>query len=242
MSVEPCARDFHLTLATYNVHRCTGADGRRDPDRIARVIKELRADLVGLQEIDSSPPGGDELDQLHYLASETEFAAIMGSTMKRRDSIYGNALLTRHEVLEIRRIDLSVPGREPRGAIDVDLQVNGVVVRAIVTHLGLSYRERQAQFRRLRNALARGRERVQILMGDFNEWYPLSRQIRPLQRYFGAVPYRPTFPSRFPIFALDRMWVRPGPCLVNVEPHVTLTSRVASDHLPLKGEVTLPRG
>jgi endonuclease/exonuclease/phosphatase family metal-dependent hydrolase len=39
----------HLRVATYNVHRCRGIDGRVRPARIAEVLRE-DADVVALQE------------------------------------------------------------------------------------------------------------------------------------------------------------------------------------------------
>ena len=36
--------------ATYNIHAHVGRDGRRDPARVSRVIDELDADVVALQE------------------------------------------------------------------------------------------------------------------------------------------------------------------------------------------------
>lgn len=44
-----------MIVSTYNVHRCIGTDGRHDPDRVAAVIRELDADVVGLQEVDAKP-------------------------------------------------------------------------------------------------------------------------------------------------------------------------------------------
>ena len=43
-----------LKVMTYNIHRCVGIDGRYDPARIARVLKEVGADIIGLQEVDTS--------------------------------------------------------------------------------------------------------------------------------------------------------------------------------------------
>ena len=64
--------------------------------------------------------------------------AVPGPTILRGDGHYGNALLTSRPVGDIRRLDLSVPGREPRGALDVTIAVRrGKTVRVVVTHLGL---------------------------------------------------------------------------------------------------------
>src|SRR5205823_1082208 len=51
---RPCMSIGSLKVATYNIHRCVGIDGRYDPARIARVLKEIGADIVGLQEVDTS--------------------------------------------------------------------------------------------------------------------------------------------------------------------------------------------
>jgi len=40
-----------LRIATYNVHKCRGLDGRLRPDRIVRVLREMEADVVALQEV-----------------------------------------------------------------------------------------------------------------------------------------------------------------------------------------------
>ena len=50
---------MRLRIATYNVHRCRGIDGRRRPDRIVDVLREVEADIVALQEVvsgDGGPP------------------------------------------------------------------------------------------------------------------------------------------------------------------------------------------
>lgn len=41
-----------LRVLSYNLHHGEGTDGRVDLERIARVIRDSRADLVALQEID----------------------------------------------------------------------------------------------------------------------------------------------------------------------------------------------
>ena len=42
-----------FSVASYNIHKYVGIDGVFDPERVAKVIKELKAEIVGLQEIDS---------------------------------------------------------------------------------------------------------------------------------------------------------------------------------------------
>ncbi|MCK8601276.1 endonuclease/exonuclease/phosphatase family protein [Desulfoferrobacter suflitae] len=230
-----------IKIASYNVHRCIGTDGRFDPDRIAAVISSLDADVIGIQEVDSSPAGCRVSSQLQYLAQASGLAPIAGPTICRPRSHYGNALLTRHQISAVRRVDLSVHKREPRGALDVDLEIHGTTVRFIVTHLGLSIRERNRQFRQLQGLLDVNGGEMQVVMGDFNEWYPFSRPIAWLNRHFGRPPVRLTFPSCFPLLPLDRIWVRPRAAVTEVKIHVTPMSRVASDHLPISAVLVVAR-
>jgi len=55
--VNPGARPT-LRIATYNVHRCRGLDGRTRPDRIAAVLQAIGADIVALQEVVGAGPNG----------------------------------------------------------------------------------------------------------------------------------------------------------------------------------------
>jgi endonuclease/exonuclease/phosphatase family metal-dependent hydrolase len=228
-----------FTVASYNIHACVGTDGRRDPGRIARVILELDAQVIGLQEVDSKSGGGLEDAQMDYLAEATGLKAVAGPTVRRADSRYGNALLSSYPIAEIRLVDLSVTGSEPRGAIDARLDIQGQIVRFIATHLGLTASERSDQVKRLQQILNEEREQPVILLGDTNEWFPLSRTIQSLHRIFGKTPAKSTFPSWFPLLPLDRIWVRPKGALASVRVHKSPLAKVASDHLPLKVGIAL---
>jgi endonuclease/exonuclease/phosphatase family metal-dependent hydrolase len=230
-------RDLRFSVATYNVHRCVGTDGVQDPERVAKVIGELKADVVGLQEVDSRSDGTQESAQMDYLAQATGFTAVAGPTLQRVDGEYGNVLLTHWPVLQSCRMDISFPKREPRGALDVLLDIHGKSIRIVVTHLGLTHGERWYQAQCLDGVLCAEREDVLILLGDINDWFPKSRSLRLLHRCLGRSPGRPTFPSRRPFLALDRIWVRPQKALLSVHVHKSPLARAASDHLPLKGTI-----
>ena len=65
-------------------------------------------------------------------------------------SITGNALLSRLPVEQVFKHEpLSVPGREPRGAIDVRIRAKNTTARLVTTHFGLSVRERRIQAQRV---------------------------------------------------------------------------------------------
>ncbi len=228
-----------IRIASYNTHGGIGRDGHFVPKRIADVLKEMDADIVALQEVENRATG---FDMLAYLKGETGFEAIAGPTLLRRGADYGNGLLTRFEVLSVQRINLCVDRCEPRGAIDVELDCDGTPMRVLATHLGLRPYERREQIQRLLRVLEGDRPLPTLLMGDINEWFLWGRPLRWMHRHFEETPSPATFPSGFPIFALDRMWVKPRGLLSNIEVHSTPLARKASDHLPLKAELNLQCG
>jgi endonuclease/exonuclease/phosphatase family metal-dependent hydrolase len=226
----PDLNPWPLTIATYNIHGAVGTDRRFDPQRVAQVLKEISADIIALQEV---PLGGKAIPNvLKILQEATGFNAVEGPTRDNPKKRYGNAVLSRYPIIATRNIDLSFGSREPRGALDADVDCHGHPLRVIATHLGLRPAERREQIRRLLQVFDTDRMPV-ILLGDVNEWFVWGRPLRWLIDHFEAVPAPATFPSRWPVFALDRIWISPRHRLVHVEVHVTPLSRVASDHLPL---------
>jgi endonuclease/exonuclease/phosphatase family metal-dependent hydrolase len=226
-----------VNVATYNVHRCIGADGRHDPDRVAAVIRELDADVVGLQEVDAKPHVEAGLDQVEYLAEATGMTGIAGPTLTRHYGEYGNALLTRLPVRGVDLIDLSIGSREPRGAIDAEVDARGVRCRLLVTHLGLRRAERAKQLAHLVAAPPRWPgPALTILLGDLNEWRGLAGVRRRLPLGF-ACAAAPSFPARLPFLRLDAIAVDPGFALRAVWAHASTLACVASDHRPVCAEL-----
>lgn len=230
---------MQFTAASYNIHGFIGVDGVHDPERIARVILELEADPVGLQEVDGQDLADEAADPVDQIARATGMRPIRGPTVLREAGHYGNVLLTRRPVPDINLIDLSVEGREPRGAIDVMMDLDGVSVRVIVTHLGLSAFERLTQARLLLDALDGAGNCPKVVLGDINEWLPFGRAMRALRRSLGKSRPHRTFPSRFPLLPLDRIWASPTDAIVSAHAHRTPLARVASDHLPVVATIAL---
>jgi endonuclease/exonuclease/phosphatase family metal-dependent hydrolase len=230
----------HLRLATYNIHACVGVDGRFDPRRTVAVLKELGADLIAMQEVEHHAVEGRDL--LDFLAAGVGMRPIAGPSLLRQDRHYGNALLTHLPVADIRRVDLSLAGREPRGALDVAVVWDGRRIRVVATHLGLRPGERREQVRRLLELFEGPGVDVAVLLGDLNEWLLWGRPLRWLRRRFsgsrGGAPR--TYPGRLPLLALDRIWVTPAEVLLGVQVHSTPLARRASDHLPLKAFLRAP--
>jgi endonuclease/exonuclease/phosphatase family metal-dependent hydrolase len=226
-----------MRIASYNVHGCVGLDYRRNTSRIANVIRELNCDTVGLQEVGGKHDRTGGM-QLELLARETGMTAVAGGTIVRHEYHYGNALLTTRPVLAVRRHDISFERREPRGALDVDLDVNGVSVRVMVTHLGLKAGERRQQVTQIIELLKEvPAEQPLVILGDMNEWLPGGLILRWLHKLMDEAPSRRSFPTWCPLFSLDRVWSRPRGSLVSFDVHRSPAARRASDHYPVKAVI-----
>jgi endonuclease/exonuclease/phosphatase family metal-dependent hydrolase len=229
-----------LSVASYNIHRCVGRDRRCHPERIAAVIREIECGLVGVQEASNERAHAASPTYLDHIAEITGMRVVRGLHLIEKLGSHGNALFTRHPIRSVRRHDLSFWRFEPRGALDVEVEVSGVFVRVIVTHLGLFPWERRYQTKKLLEVVT-GIPFSQpvILLGDVNEWLPRGRPLRWLHAQFGRPPHARSFPATCPFLALDRIWARPRGTVLAVEAHRSPLARVASDHLPVKARIRL---
>lgn len=227
-------------VATYNIHSCVGVDARFAPERIARVIRALDTDVIGLQEVGWHHRGEAGFDQFAYLAEATGYRAYAGPTKHHERAHYGNALLTRLPVRTVRPIELSLPRREPRGGLDAEVELSGGhVVRVIIAHLGLDPWERNVQIDRILRLVATAPERPTVFMGDINEWRARSPRIRRLQSRFPDCAAPRSFHARLPTLRLDRIFVSPGLELFAYDVVRTPLTRRASDHLPVRATLAV---
>jgi endonuclease/exonuclease/phosphatase family metal-dependent hydrolase len=227
-------------LATYNVHACIGSDGRHDPDRVSAVIGEIDADIVALQEF--TYPASVALDTRTPVVLTTldAYECALGPTRRSVSQCFGNALLTRHPIVEVHRIDLSMERREPRGALAATIDVGGTHLHVLAAHLGLKLPERRFQVRQILDYLDSVSHTWFVVLGDFNDWLPGRSVVHVLDRRLGRAPRVRTFPVSWPLLPLDRIWVHPWRTLQRLAVHATPLARVASDHLPLIADVHVP--
>jgi len=230
-------------IVTYNIHSGIGRDKKHDYKRIGQFLASSGADVVLLQEMDTRPPERDTAQDVRDICAENTFKLIPSPAIREADGWYGNAILTRYDVLSNDRVDVSQSGRQPRNVQIVELKTEKTPLTVVNTHKGLKKLERRSQFSLLHEHLSQRLKEKQtplVLAGDFNEWQFFSKAFKGLNSLLFQQKVGATFPSHFPVFSLDRVWVTDD---IKVKACRTLKNaktRVYSDHLPVLIDIELP--
>ena len=255
MRQQRAATTDTLRVMTYNVHSCIGMDGKLAPERIARVIARYAPDVVALQELDVGRARTEGMDQAHLIARYLEMDFHFHPAMYIEEERYGDAILTHLPMRLVKAGTLpglpDKPRIEPRGALWVAIELNGIEYQVMNTHLGLLPRERRVQAEALLGPDWLGHPDCRgpvVLCGDFNAFpsSPACRRLRTrlhdAQIELDSHRPRSTFFGRFPTARIDHVFVDPGIEVLDIEVPDTELVRVASDHLPLIVEMRFPAG
>jgi endonuclease/exonuclease/phosphatase family metal-dependent hydrolase len=254
-ALPPPADARALRVATYNIHkgvRGFGLRKRLEIHNLGTAIASLGADLVALQEVrlfhtgearrfQRTHFGWPEEGQAQFLAPDGYESAYRTNAVTRQGE-HGNALLSRWPIGDIGHADVSDHRFEQRGLLHVPVQWKRRSLHVIVAHFGLAHASRVRQAQRLLDFLsAHVPPRAAVIVaGDFNDW---GERLDPLLAEGGlarghvrgeALP--PTFPSRVPVFALDRLYLRGLRCAGMAVPRGMAWARM-SDHLPLVADL-----
>ncbi|HJS58379.1 MAG TPA: endonuclease/exonuclease/phosphatase family protein [Vicinamibacteria bacterium] len=231
-----------MRIVTYNIHRSRGMDGRVRPERIVDVLREIGGDVIALQEVVSIAGSSPKLDQARFFADELGMHLALGFVRMFRGGDYGNVVLSRFPLRNSGCYDLSVPRREKRGCLRVDVELSEErVLHVFNIHLGTAYLERRRQGRKIVAARIIDGDDLfgpRVVLGDFNEW-TAGLTSRILAARLNSVDIRThlrrsrTYPGLFPVLHLDHIYFDDALELEKLALHRTRAALVASDHLPL---------
>lgn len=233
-----------LTIASYNIHKCIGNDGVFDPIRIKNVILKLDADIVVLQEADARFGEREGLLDLDYLHVRGGYRSIFSPDRNSRShGWHGNVVLYRNSTVNNIH-QLTLPGLEPRGALIVDFGTGSASFRLLAVHLGLLRRSRKKQVEAIIEAADPHPDRHVLVIGDMNEWRLERRSALELfKSHFEEVSAQlPSYPSRYPVLPLDRLFVSRGLRVERLSVVDTPLTRIASDHLPVSATISIENG
>ncbi|MBP2170445.1 endonuclease/exonuclease/phosphatase family metal-dependent hydrolase [Erwinia toletana] len=249
------AQGFSFKVLTINTHKGFSASNRRFilPE-LREAVRATSADIVLLQEV----MGTHETHLLNVENwPETPHYEFLADTMWNdyaygRNAVYpeghhGNAVLSRFPIVSYENLDISVPDSEKRGMLHCKVQVpdRDITLHVICVHLGLRDAHRNAQMEMMCQLLqSLPADAPVVVAGDFNDWQQRANQLLAegagLEEVFSRENGRParTFPARFPLLRLDRIYVRNAsashPQKLPRKPWSHL-----SDHAPLAVEIHL---
>jgi len=196
-----------LRILTYNIQQGYNRDGLRDHDGQLALIREVDADIVGLQESDTARIAGGNADVVKYLADRLDMHSYYGP--KTVPGTFGIALLSKYPIENPRTFYMYSEG-EQTATIEAQITVGGRSFAVFVTHLGNGgpIVQQEAVLQEVQ-----GKENV-ILMGDFN-FRPDTDQYRMttgllddswLQKWPGGNEDQGIDPAR----RIDHIFLSPG--------------------------------
>jgi endonuclease/exonuclease/phosphatase family metal-dependent hydrolase len=204
----------------------------------------MSVDILGLQELDAGRQRSAGVDQAAFIAKQLGCHHLFQPALRNGNEEYGNAIISRYPMRLRRRIDLPGCGtwycRETRVAIWAEIDTPLGRTSIINTHLGLGRGERFLQAQLL--ARTDPTDDPLILLGDLNS-LPGSRphelltgSLQDIRAVLGTKRSHCTFPTQFPIVAVDHIFASATLQPLSLTTHRTKLARIASDHYPLVAE------
>jgi len=260
MKMNPPTLDdalFSFKVMTVNTHKGFTALNRKFIlHELRDAVRAVSADVVFLQEVQGSHgrhltrvANWPEAPQYEFLADSLWPQFAYGRNAVYPHGHHGNAVLSKYPIVHYENHDVSISGPERRGLLHVVMRVPDRDTRdihAICVHLSLSEAHRRKQLDMLcqmvRNEVPD--DAPLVIAGDFNDWRRRAHRI--LERGAGVHEVfvkahgqsARTFPARFPVLQLDRIYVRNArghaPWVLPRKPWSHL-----SDHSPLAAQISL---
>ena len=236
----PLATD--IRVVSYNIKHGRGNDNTVDLARTAQVLRELRPDVVGLQEVDRLAERSGKVDEARALGETLGLNHAFGKFMDFQGGGYGLGVLSRFPITRSQELRL-LEGNEPRVALAVDVRLpDGRDLTIVNVHFdwvrddGFRFAQAQ-QVAEFLDALTH----PYVLLGDFND-EPGSRTLGLFTTRAAEAAKPPdnrlTFSSTEPAKEIDFIFMAPRDAWTVSEVRV-IDEKMASDHRPLLGVLSL---
>lgn len=253
-AIATAAQSFSIKVLTVNIHKgFTFFNRKFILHELREAVRTVGADVVFLQEVTGTHARHESRVANYPATPHYEFLAdtIWPQFAYGRNAVYtnghhGNAVLSKFPIVHFENRDVSISGPERRGLLHCVLEVPGrdTNVHAICVHLGLAESHRLRQLHMLCDMVRKDipTSAPVIAAGDFNDWrrraHAVLEQGAAMHEVFVNANGKAarTFPARFPVLPLDRIYVRNAighsPVVLPLKPWSHL-----SDHAPLAAEI-----
>ncbi len=246
VAAEEPAAAVELRLTSYNIRHGRGMDGRIDLERTAGVLTDTQPDLVAVQEVDVQTRRSEGVDQAAALGKLTGLHHAFGKAIDFAGGQYGNAVLSRFEIVQVENLPLpGTPGEEARAALFVTVNPEGLDAPLTFISMHLHHRLQEDRIAQIEAIIAKAKTlgHPAVLVGDLNA-QPGSKEYERVTSFFtDLVPddRQGTYSSTEPQRRIDYLLFHPGERFELVEYRV-IPEEVASDHRPLRMTVRVKKG
>ncbi|MDF0725640.1 endonuclease/exonuclease/phosphatase family protein [Cytobacillus sp. S13-E01] len=230
-----------LKVVTFNIHHGKGIDKKMDLNRVALLLRESGAQIIGLNEVDFNfGKRSNYQDQAGFLAKQLNMTAVHGPTLIKGNNDlnqntrkFGNAILSNVEYSNHKNHHLyAIPFfSEGRGLLELTIRIDEIDLSVFVTHLSLNPFLQTMQIKEILQIIKK--KKYAILMGDFN--------LRPKSKGYNLIVTElndtaspeigETYPAQKPRHKLDFIFTSRSMTVLHSE--VIKNNPVVSDHLPL---------
>lgn len=235
-----------FTVVSFNIHKGMSPLNRAViMPKLAQALQELSPDVLCLQEVQNANTKRltCPYPQSDWLGDKLLMVGHYGKNASYAHGHHGNATLSKCPINLQYNLDLTLHRLEWRGLLHTNCVLGGRTVAILNTHLNLRHQDRQKQYHKIMAYIASlDRALPVVLAGDFNDWTDKARTIMH-QAGFCEVftslnkPLPKTFPARFPMVSLDRIFVR-HLCVKSVQVYDNPTFARLSDHLPISATLS----
>jgi endonuclease/exonuclease/phosphatase family metal-dependent hydrolase len=158
----------YLKVVSYNV-QCLSYGKERE--KIVKILKELDADVIGLQELDINTRRSGEGNQLQKLAEELGYEYCYAKTIFHQGGAYGHGVMSKYPIRksEVVYFDEKVPGTEDRAYSRQVISVDGLKFTLYNVHITGGYGriyEPLAEVNQVGKRMLK--DPCALLTGDFN--------------------------------------------------------------------------
>ncbi len=244
----------NFIITSYNIHKGMSALNRHViMPKLAKALQDINSDIFCLQEVQGQHlkraiKYNEYPDQSHHewFGGFLQFEHSYGKNAQYQHGHHGNAILSRFSLDPKHNVNISVNRLEKRGILHCEVSPDDWQTSIVVlcVHLNLLEKDRQKQYQAIIDYVNQSIDKHQplILAGDFNDWRKRSCQniAQTLNMQEACLSYQqkllPTFPAKFPLLSLDRIYVR-NLRVVRSWVHQGKPWTQMSDHLPISAQL-----